>query len=148
MVNTGTLSIFLALLCQYAAAGYVENFDQTIRPLAEECREYVGASDEDVEKVSTLQVLTSQSQACLQYCAFNKAGLMDGTSLAPEEDILKIYNSIHKDNEEFLAQGPNVVNECVDEASNLNTDDSCLLAYFFRQCVLDNTYSFAYEARS
>ncbi|XP_067000568.2 general odorant-binding protein 19d [Anabrus simplex] len=148
MVNTGTLSIFLALMCHFAAAGYVENFDQLIRPLAEDCKKYVGASDADVEKVTTLQVLTTQSQNCLQYCAFSKAGVMNGTTFASEDDILKVYNAVHKDDDEFIAQGPKVVNECLAEASKLETDDSCLLAYFLRQCAHDKSFSLVYQAKS
>ncbi|XP_068082808.1 uncharacterized protein [Anabrus simplex] len=148
MVNAGTLSIFLALLCQYAAADYVENFAQAMRPLAEDCRKYVGASDADVEKMTMLKVLTTQSQNCLQYCVFSKAGIIDGTTFASADDILKVYNSAHEGDDEFIAQGPKAVNECLDEASKLKTDDSCFLAYFLRQCVLDKSFNLVYDSRS
>ncbi|XP_068082812.1 general odorant-binding protein 19d-like [Anabrus simplex] len=148
MVNAWTLSIFLALMCQYAAADYVENFAQAVRPLAEDCRKYVGASDADVEKVIELEVLTTQSQNCLLYCVFSKVGIMDGNTYASADDILKVYNSAHEGDDEFIAQGPKAVNECLDEASKLKTNDSCLLAYFLRQCVSDKSFNLVYFHRS
>ncbi|XP_067000575.2 general odorant-binding protein 19d [Anabrus simplex] len=146
MMNKGTLSIFLAIMCQFAAADYVEKFGQILKPFLEDCKKYVGASDADVEKVSTMQLLTTQTQSCLQYCAFSEFGMMNGTTI-DDDYALEMFKTAHK-GDVYFAKGPEIVNGCLAEAKKLKTDDSCLLAYFFHQCIHDQSFSLVYDARS
>ncbi|XP_067007800.2 uncharacterized protein [Anabrus simplex] len=128
----------IALIALFAAtvyAGYTPIYQELTQPATEECQVHVGANKEDAEKIYMYQILSTQTQACLQYCVYAKLGVMNGTSFASYDYIMAVYRKVHEKDSEYLRIGEETVQGCLDEVNSLVTTDTCRLAKYMQECL-------------
>ncbi|XP_068084646.1 uncharacterized protein [Anabrus simplex] len=81
------------------------------------------------------RTLSTQTQACLQYCVYAKLGVMKGTQFASLETLMPTYNEVHKKDSNYLKVGEATMQDCLDEVNALVTDDTCVLAKYMQECL-------------
>nr|WDE30515.1 odorant binding protein 13 [Neoceratitis asiatica] len=103
-----------------------------VRIIAQECKDEVGATDDDVETMFKHDPAGSTEAKCLHACVMKRFGLMNDDGKMDKEKATDILKVIADGNEEQESLGLEVLETCVDIDVN---EDHCEAAEDYRACM-------------
>nr|XP_014090131.2 uncharacterized protein LOC106617458 [Bactrocera oleae] len=99
---------------------------------AEECKDEVGATDDDVETILKFEPAETMEAKCLHACVIKRFGVMNGDGKIDRDKAMEVLTIITSGNEEQHALGVEVLEACADIDVN---DDHCEAAEEYRTCM-------------
>ncbi|XP_011187241.2 general odorant-binding protein 19d [Zeugodacus cucurbitae] len=101
---------------------------------AEECKEEVGATDDDVEAMFKFESAGSMEAKCLHACVMKRFGLINGDGKMDRDKAIEILENIASGDNEQQALGVEIVEAC--EGIEVD-EDHCEAAEEYRSCMHD-----------
>ncbi|XP_039960308.1 uncharacterized protein LOC120774650 [Bactrocera tryoni] len=107
------------------------NYEEA-KAVANECKEEVGATDDEVESVLKFEAAETMTEKCLGACVMKRFGVMNGDGKFDREKAMEVLEVIANGNEEQHALGVEVLDACADIDVN---EDHCEAAEEYRSCM-------------
>nr|QKN21091.1 odorant-binding protein [Bactrocera correcta] len=122
-------------ICLIVCAALISNAKcdhEKAKAVANECKEEVGATDDEVESFLKFEAAETMTAKCLGACVIKRFGLMNGDGKIDREKSIEILEIIANGNEEQQALGVEVLDACADIDVN---EDHCEAAEEYRSCM-------------
>ncbi|WP_339472635.1 pheromone/general odorant binding protein, partial [Pseudomonas sp. EL_65y_Pfl1_R83] len=115
-----------------------DEFGEKVKKMAGECKEQVGASDDDVARLFKYEPAANDKAKCLNACLMKKIGILDENNKVIEAAAIAYVKQVSGGDAEFEKLSMETYNEC---KSTPESSDECEYAEAFRQCVIESAKS-------
>lgn len=120
-----------------------DQMKEIAKMMINDCKEEVGASDDDVASLNVKKMPSSHAGLCLVECLFRSADIMKDGRLY-KEGAMNILSGVFKDDSEKISKLSSMLDACEKEIGE-GGKDSCETAKMVVDCTMKLGSKFGFE---